>query len=73
MHICVLPSGSPSIHSWGTASLFDGRQGQRFWWSLGLGHSEKFLGHSGTTSLKPIQCMAAMCMFGMAAVPPLNS
>lgn len=65
----MLPFGSHSIYSWGADSLVDRRQGLRFWWSLRLGHCEKFLGHLETTSLKPIQCMAAVRMVGMAAVP----
>lgn len=68
----MLPFGSPSIYLWGAASLFDRRQGLRFWWSLGLGHCEEFLGHSERTSLKPIQRMAAVRKVGMAAVTPLN-
>lgn len=31
-----------------------------------------FLGTQETTSLKPIQCVAAVRMVGMAAVPSLN-
>jgi len=66
---CMLPFGSPSIYSSGAASLFDRRQGLRFWWSSGLSHCEKFLGHTETTSLKAIQCMAAVRMAGWQQYP----
>lgn len=33
-------------HSWEAASLFDRWQGLQFWWSLGLHHCARFLGHS---------------------------
>lgn len=42
----MLPAGNPITDWWRAASLCGRRQGLRLWWSLGLGHCEKFLGHS---------------------------